>query len=244
MDEPLHDGVEPVRVPVHVLDPARPRRRDHPSAADRGLSWGQGRGCVRARGRGLALRLAFHRGPIGSPFRLRVHRGRARVGLRHPGARPPGHLRQPHRHPRLAHAGAHRLLLGAGPAALRVVGCVRRRRRCAHTHGGPARQPVACGPRWRRVARAGIHPPPDADSHGRRDRGGPTGETGPTAWLGGGGAGVCDPRALHPLFVPGVCRQPRGPAVDVPLPPATSGAVFSTAFTCPSVCWEHVACTR
>ena len=65
-------------------------------------------------------------------LRILLLRDRPGHGLRDPGAGPPGDLRQHDGHARLAHAGADRVLFGAGPAALRVVGGLRRRRRRPH----------------------------------------------------------------------------------------------------------------
>src|SRR2546428_7110931 len=102
----------------------------------------------------MPLQLPLHRGPIGSALCLLLRGDRARAGLRDPVLAPPGGVRKSDRPPRLAHARAHRLLLGARPPPLRLVGGFRRCWGRPHLESDPAREP-----RPRRAGGSGFGPP-------------------------------------------------------------------------------------
>ena len=215
--EPVHDRVEPAGLPVHVLDRPRPPGGGHARAPDSHVSSGPGgwRSCLD--GGHLGLHLPLHPGPVGTRLRALLRGVRTRAGSGDLGAGASGGLWQPDRGSGPADARAQRLLLRAGPSSLRVVGCLRRIRRRPHSEGDRAGKHDARLARRARVAGPGVDPPSDAGPDGRGDSAGTVLASGPTAWVGGGRLRVCDPRALRPVFISGLRRQPAGRTVDVPL---------------------------
>ena len=215
--EPLHDRVEPDRLPLHVLDRAGPHRsRDQPST-DRRLPPRSDRRGLRADGGGVAVHRPIHPGPRGAPLRVLLLRDRPRHGLRDPGPRAPCDLRQPDRHARLADARAQRFLFRARAASLRLVGRVRRAWGRPDAEGDRTRQCHPRRARWPGLAGSGLDPPPNADPDGRRHRAGAALAPSPSARLDRRRDRVRHPSPLHPLLVLRVHRQPRGAAMDVPL---------------------------